>query len=206
MNTHHSYRYVLEQPRDLSVVGHVDIDGGGHLRQPRHGHNIAGERDHKPRARADPDAADGERKAFRRAELLRVVGEGILRFGDADRHLSAALVGELLEGLHRGGREGNVLRAVDARRNGANLIRQRHVIRIGEGERGGIGVARLLHHQLGQLAAALAALRPDLAERDLRAGFSRRAANQLDLRVGVAGKAVERDDRAQPPDLADVAP
>ena len=32
-------------------------------------------------------------------------------------------------------------------------------------------MARLLHHQLARLAAALAALRPDLAERNLRAGF-----------------------------------
>ena len=41
---------LLKQSADEAVVTHIDALGGGHFRQTRHRHDVAGERDDEPRA------------------------------------------------------------------------------------------------------------------------------------------------------------
>ena len=68
----------LKQSCDPAVFCHVDPVGCRNLRKSGHRHYSSGEHDYKARARADIDFTDMDIKAFRSAQLFRVIGEGVL--------------------------------------------------------------------------------------------------------------------------------
>ena len=124
-----------EQAHNFAVFVHINRFGGGNLRQPRHGDNIPRERHHKACARVQPHLPNVQRVPHRRAQQLRIIGEGILRFRNANRAFAPAFVLQLLQLLQYAAGEFHLRRAVDARRNRLNLVLQR------QGDV--VGVARL---------------------------------------------------------------
>jgi hypothetical protein len=74
----------LEQAGDDAVFIYIDALGGGGLRQTGHRHDVARERDDEACARADLQIAHRDAVVPRRAALGSVIGEGVLRFGNAD--------------------------------------------------------------------------------------------------------------------------
>ena len=71
----------LKQASDDAVFVDVDPLGGGHLRQTRHRHDVARQRDDEARARRDLDIADRHGEVLGRAELRRVIREAVLCLG-----------------------------------------------------------------------------------------------------------------------------
>ena len=87
---------ILKQSADNAVVGNINVFRRWLFRKSRHCHDVAGQNNHKAGSCADLDLTDGDREVLGCAELFRVVGEAVLRFGDADRTLSEAEVGQRL--------------------------------------------------------------------------------------------------------------
>ena len=67
-----------EQTGDPAVFVHVDLLGGGDLRQPRHGHDLARQGNDEARTGADRQAAHGDGKILGRAQQSRVVRQRVL--------------------------------------------------------------------------------------------------------------------------------
>ena len=64
----------LEQTHHFAV-DEVDLGGRRHLRQPRHGHDVAADHDHELGAGGEANLAHVDDVVLRRAALLRVGGE-----------------------------------------------------------------------------------------------------------------------------------
>ena len=84
----HALKEFIDSKEKVVVMGHklIDVDafGGGRFGKPRHGHNVTRENYNEACACTDADVLYGHGKARGRAELRLIVGEGILRFRDAD--------------------------------------------------------------------------------------------------------------------------
>ena len=87
----------LEQTCNLAVRIDVNVERRWGARQTRHRHDLASLTDNKACTCADAGGADVDVESGRSAELLRVVREAVLRFGNADRTLSEAELGERLK-------------------------------------------------------------------------------------------------------------
>ena len=173
--------------------GRTRIDSAaGTLRQTRHGHDVARERDDEPGAGGRVDVADGEPEAGRSAQLGGIVGEGVLGLGDADRGLPEPHRLALGDVLLRGRRVVHAAGAVDLPRDGLDLLLDRlgDIVERLEGRfllvEHGEDLAR---HRL----AAFPALGPHLAQRRARAPPLGGVEHGLQLLLGVGGEAVERD-------------
>ena len=130
--------------------------------------------------------------AERHALGVGIGGEAVLSLGDADRKLAETFLLELGEAVAHALVRGDVLGAVDLPRDGARLVPQRHVVGI---ERLEIARLRLdgLHHGLGELGRARAALRPMIGQHAFDAERGAKPPEQRDLGLGVAREAVDRD-------------
>ena len=103
-----------EQTGDPAVFVHVDLLGGGHLGQTRHGHDLARQGNDEARTGADFQAAHGDGKIFGRAQQSRVVRQGVLRLCHAHRQITKAQIKELLGLLLGGGGQDGLRAAVCA--------------------------------------------------------------------------------------------
>ena len=165
--------------------------GGGRAAQARHRHHIAREGVDKAGADAGPHLADVEGVVRGRALQLRVVAQAQVRLGHADRQAAEAgelVVGDLLGG---GGRVAHIVGAVDLRRQGVDLLADRHVERVEELRlrRPALGGS---HHHAGQILAAGAALGEHIAHRHADgAGLAGDQAHRLDLRGPIVGVGVQ---------------
>ena len=112
----------LEQPRNLSIVVHIDAECGRFLRQARHGHDGSGEGYDKACAGVDEDIADADVEALRAAQFGLVVREGVLGFCHADRQIAEAQVGELIKHLLGSRVEVDSVGAVDFSGDGVDLL------------------------------------------------------------------------------------
>ena len=79
---------------DVSGGVDVDAEGAGGFGQAGHEHHAAGDDDQEAGTGGEDDVGDVEGPAGGRAELLRVVGEGVLGFGDADGEVAVSPGGE----------------------------------------------------------------------------------------------------------------
>src|SRR5713226_5615184 len=73
---------------DGAGVVRVDGGGSGNFRKAGHQHHVAGDHDDEAGSGGQRGVGDVERPAGRSAETFRIVGEGVLRFGDADGQFS----------------------------------------------------------------------------------------------------------------------
>ena len=122
-----------EQSRNLAILINVNAIGSRNLRQAGHGNNIARKRDHKARTGGQTHAADVQREARGRAQLLGIIGEGVLRLGDADRAVAPALLGQLGQLLEHTRIVSDVRRTIDALGNRFNLLLQGELVGISKG-------------------------------------------------------------------------
>jgi hypothetical protein len=99
-----------------------------------------------------------------------------------------------------------VVGAIDLLRDGADLLEQRHLVRI-EQLQVRLALVADLHHRPCDIRRALAAHRPVIGHQRLDAERLALLLHQLDLGVGVGREAVDRDDRRQAEllDVLDVA-
>jgi len=125
---------------DVSLVVDVDFLGAGDFREAGHEHHVAGDSNEKTGAGGKRHVGDVEGPAVGRAELLRIVGEGVLGFGDAHGQAGVAPVHKFLEFGAGCVAEGDAVGAVDLRRDFVEL----DFVAVGErvdGVRCGAGVA-----------------------------------------------------------------
>ena len=113
-----------------------------------------------------------------------------------------AEVGELLELLRGGGGEVDAVGMVDARGDGLDLVGDGTLEPVGEAEV--VGLVAEAHDLASQRLAALAALGPDLGERDVDAELLALGLDEVELGLGVRGEGVDGDDDVQAEDLLHV--
>ena len=128
--------WVVEEALDLARLVYVDGLGGGGFGQAGHGDDLAREGHDKARARAQAHLAHGDGEVLRPSDELGVVGEGVLRLGHT--HGQRPELVQLAQLRPDPGGKGDVLCAVDALGDEADLVFQRLLQRIGEGEGGGL--------------------------------------------------------------------
>src|SRR5262245_8413403 len=81
-----------EEPDHLPDGVDVDALGSSLPRQARHGHDVAGVRDHESRSRRELRVADEHPETPWTPQLPGVVGERVLRLRHADGQVSVALL------------------------------------------------------------------------------------------------------------------
>src|SRR4051794_18304596 len=89
--------FPLEEADGLPLLVDVDVHGGGCLPVAGHRLHVAAERDDPARPRVGAQVAHPDRESYGRVLELRVVGEGEVRLGHADRHPVVAQAVELLD-------------------------------------------------------------------------------------------------------------
>src|SRR5258706_4685413 len=148
----------LEQPNNLPVVIKVDRASRRHLREARHGHDVAADHHDELRPGSEPHFANVHDVPGRRAAQQRVGRERALRLLHADRIVPVARFLQLLDHLAHPVILRDVGGAVDLGRDRLHLVPERIRVLVDELE-----VGRLLtqaHDFLRDVHRALAALRP----------------------------------------------
>ena len=87
----------LKKPRDLAAIIEIDLGCRRHLRQTRHGHDLAAHHNDELRAGGKPDFADVDLMVGWRAAQLCVRRERILGFGDANGIVAVAALLKLFD-------------------------------------------------------------------------------------------------------------
>ena len=86
-----------EQSRDSSVFVHIDPFRRRRFRQSGHGHDVAGQNNHKSCPRRNPYRFHRHRKALRGTQLCGIVRKAVLCFGKTNRAGTKAHLGQLLQ-------------------------------------------------------------------------------------------------------------
>src|SRR5258708_21904465 len=110
---------------DGAGVVRVDGGGSGNFRKAGHQHHVAGDHDDEAGSGGQRGVGDVERPAGRSAETFRIVGEGVLRFGDADGQFSITPFREVPQLRFSLLAEIHVARAVNFLRDSPNFFRER---------------------------------------------------------------------------------
>lgn len=145
--------FFLEKSRDLSVY-HVDALCCRHLRKSRHGHDVAGQANHKACACGNVGVSDRDLKALGTSQLCRIVAQGVLGLGHADRKSRIAHIRDLFQFLFRLGSKYDAIRSVDLPGNGLYLFLIAQSLCIVEGRIFGFLFRKGLPDLLCQLSAA----------------------------------------------------
>ena len=124
----------LEQAADHAVLIYVDPLCSGNLRETGHSHYITGKSNDKACACAYLQIAHSDREVLGCAQLLGVIGEGILCFGHADRELVKAQLCQLLALLDGGADELYAVCVVDLGADRIQLIHDGKVEFVGLAE------------------------------------------------------------------------
>jgi len=69
---------------DRALIVDVNVVGGRAFRQAGHTENLSGDGDEESSTGCDLDLADGDDKVAGKPQEVRVIGEGLLGFSDAD--------------------------------------------------------------------------------------------------------------------------
>src|SRR5678815_532841 len=112
----------LHEAADVAVGVDADAVRGGLAGEAGHREELARQRDDEAGAGAEADFADGDGEARRAADALGVVAQGEMGLRDAHGETPEAPLREALEVLLRGGHDHDVVRAVDALRDRAELV------------------------------------------------------------------------------------
>ena len=75
---------------DLAIFSDIDPLGGGNIGETRHGHDVPAIDHHEPCPGADRRIGHDQGETLGPTQKLRIVGEGVLGFGYADRQPSEA--------------------------------------------------------------------------------------------------------------------
>lgn len=86
----HACSISLEQSGNVAVVVAVDLQSRRCLRQTRHGHDVAGENNHKASAVGQCHVTDRDGEVFRLAQLRSIIRQGVLCLCHAYRQIAAA--------------------------------------------------------------------------------------------------------------------
>src|SRR6266516_3919547 len=181
-----------KQSYRASLAVDVDVDGSWVRPVPGHRLHVAAERDDPPGAGVGAQVAHRDREAGRRIRERRVVGEGEMRLGHADRQQVDSGLLELLDLVARSLQQEDPVGAVDPLRDRLDLLLDGGVERVEEVE-----VRRLVggrDNRFGQRGGARAALREPVVDLcGVSALLERELADELDLLGRVAREAVDRD-------------
>ncbi len=197
-----SEKSFLEEAGDDAVLIDVDALGGRDFRQAGHGHDVTGEGDDEAGAGGDFEVADRDAEIFRCALLGRVIGEGVLGLGHADRHLVEAELFELLELLRSLFDQVHAVGMVDLRSDGFQFFHDGGILVVAELE-----VRRLFAETddfFGQGDAAFAAFCPDFGQSDVDAEFVALRFDEVEFGLGVGRERVDGDDDRETVDVLDV--
>ena len=134
--------------------------------------------------------------AARRAKLRGIGGEGILRLGDADRQMAEAFLFPARQLLRRRRGDRDIGGAIDLPRDGPQLVRQRHRIRIERRETRPAALQPRLHRHR-QVPRAGRAIAPMGAEDGLRPHSLHGGLHGRDLGGRVGGELVQRHHHRQ---------
>ena len=155
-------RFPLDEARNFAVLIDINPNRPGFLWQSRHQHHVAGDGDQKFRAGGKRKVSDVQCPARRGARKSRLVGEGVLRFRDADCQVSEAPFAKLRQFLPRLLAELHAGRPVDLARHLTYL--RFDIVRGAVGGSGydvGIGVEHT-HHGFRQIRRARGTFRKSL--------------------------------------------
>src|SRR3954469_16133256 len=186
----------LEKSNGAAILVDVDVEGRRGGAVARHRLHVPEERHEPARARVLADVADGDGEAGWCVQERRVVRERQVRLRHADRELVEADLVVALDRLLRGGEEYDAVGAVHALADRLDLGVDRLVELVDRLE-----VGRWLgrrddgfRERRGALAAALEGL---VQLGGHRAALEGEALDRVHFLVGVARKAVDRDDGVQ---------
>ena len=193
----------LEQAADHAVLIYVDPLCSGNLRETGHSHYITGKSNDKACACAYLQIAHSDREVLGCAQLLGVIGEGILCFGHADRELVKAQLCQLLALLDGGADELYAVCVVDLGADRIQLIHDGKVEFVGLAEI--IGKFAEADNFFCQCFAAFAALCPDFGEGDIDAELFALGFDHVELSLGVSRESVDSNDAGKAEDILDVA-
>lgn len=94
----------------------------GNFRETRHEHHVAGDDDDEVCAGGEESVSNRERPIFRRAELLGIVGERVLRFGDTDGQIGETKGSKPFQFLPRSVEKFDAACAIDSLRDNRNFL------------------------------------------------------------------------------------
>src|SRR6185437_3790405 len=175
----------LKQPYDLATRVDVDRVGCRHLRQARHGHDVAADHDDELGTGGQADFADVHYVVRGRTAKLRVGGEGVLRLRDADRVVTVAALLQLLDLRAHLAVGGDIRGVIDLRRDGLHLVPQRQGLFVHEVEV--VGLLAQPHNLFGHFDRAGAAFRVVTRVNHFHAVRGHALDQQLRFRFGVLG-------------------